>query len=118
MYVKRLAWLGIRTAEFEETVTMFRDTMGLEVIRQEEHVVGFKFPDGGQMEVWSPEDDFHSFFTSGPVVGFEVDDINQASTRMEATGIEFLGPIQRSGSAAWNHFRGPDGNIYELISRG
>jgi len=29
MKVKGLGWLGIRTGQFEETVRMFRDAMGL-----------------------------------------------------------------------------------------
>ncbi|MBA2362964.1 MAG: VOC family protein [Chloroflexia bacterium] len=116
MKVKGLGWLGIRASEFEETVRLFRDTMGLEVVREERDVTGFQFPDGTGMEVWRPEDTFHSFFPSGPVVGFLVDDVDDARARMEAAGTEFLGPIQRSVTASWNHFRGPNGNVYEIIS--
>jgi hypothetical protein len=36
---------------------------------------------------------------------------------MEAAGIEFIGPIQRDGTTSWNHFRAPDGTIFEIISR-
>ena len=115
--VKGLGWLGIRTARFEETLRLFRDVMNLEIVRQEYDMVGFSFPDGTEMEVWRPEDDFHSFFTTGPVVGFRVDDVEQARARMEAIGIEFFGPVQRSEGASWTHFRGPDGNVYEIIGR-
>ena len=38
--------------------------------------------------------------------------------RMVAAGIEFIGDVQHDGTATWNHFRAPDGNVYELISRG
>jgi hypothetical protein len=34
---KELGWLGIRTSYFEETVSLFRDVMNLEIIRQEQH---------------------------------------------------------------------------------
>ncbi len=118
MSVKGLGWLGIRTANFEETVRLFRDVMGVDVVRDERDVVGFKFADGTGMEIWRPEDEFHNFFGSGPVVGFCVDNVDEARARMEAAGIEFIGPIQRSGNASWNHFRGPDGNVYEIISQG
>lgn len=117
MKVEGLGWLGVRTDRFEETVRMFRDAMGLEVVREECDVTGFRFPDGTGMEVWRPEDEFHGFFPSGPVVGFLVDDVEAARARMADAGIEFLGPIQRSDTASWNHFRGPDGNVYEIISR-
>jgi hypothetical protein len=55
--VKGLGWLGIRTAYFEQTVALFRDVMNLEVIREEHDVVGLRFSDGTEMEVWRPSDD-------------------------------------------------------------
>lgn len=36
---------------------------------------------------------------------------------MIAAGIEFIGPVQRDADAIWNHFRGPDGNVYEIMER-
>ena len=117
MEVKGLGWLGIRTERFEETAQFFRDVMGLEVTRQERDVVGFGFPDGTEMEVWRPEYEFHAFFGTGPVVGFRVYDVDEARAKLVAEDVEFLTPIQRSKGAAWTHFRGPDGNVYEIISR-
>jgi catechol 2,3-dioxygenase-like lactoylglutathione lyase family enzyme len=77
--VKGFGWLGIRTAHFEQTVALFRDVMNLEVIREEHDVVGLRFPDDTEMEVWRSSEEFHSFFTTGsPVVGFRVDDAEQA----------------------------------------
>jgi len=117
MEVTGLGWLGVRTERFEETVRFFRDVMGLEPIRRECDVAGFAFPDGTEMEVWRPEDKFHSFFGTGPVVGFRVDDAEEARASMEAAGVEFLTPVQRSEGATWSHFRAPDGNVYEIYAR-
>jgi catechol 2,3-dioxygenase-like lactoylglutathione lyase family enzyme len=94
-----LGWLGVRTERFEETARFFRNVMGLQQIRQESDLAGFAFPDGTEVEVWRPEEEFHAFFGTGPVVGFRV------------------GPVQRSEKAAWVHFRGPDGNVYEIIGQ-
>jgi catechol 2,3-dioxygenase-like lactoylglutathione lyase family enzyme len=112
-----LGWLGGRTERFEETVRFFQNVMGLRQIRRERDVAGFAFPDGTEVEVWRPEDEFHAFFGTGPVVGFRVEDFEDARARMEAEGVEFLGPVQRSENAAWVHFRGPDGNVYEVIGQ-
>ena len=113
--------VGIRTEGFEETARFFREVpprvMGLEEARRERAVVGFALPDGAEMEVWRPEDEFHLFFGTGPVVGLRVDGVEAARAEMEAAGAEFLGPVQRSEGAAWIHFRGPDGNVYEIIAR-
>src|ERR687894_2925395 len=117
MNVEGLGWLGIRTEKFEDTARFFREVMGLEQTRAGRDVVGFRFPDGTEMEVWRPEDEFHSFFGTGPVVGFRVDDVARARSRMEAQGVEFLTPIQRTETVAWSYSRGPDGNVYEIIGR-
>ena len=117
MQVKGLSWLGLRTAQFDEMVTFFRDVMGMEPIRDEPEIAGFQMMDGTQMELYRPEEEFHSFFTTGPVVAFQVDDVDAARTAMEAAGIEFIGPIQRDGSTSWNHFRAPDGTVFEILSK-
>jgi hypothetical protein len=44
-----------------------------------------------------------------------VEDVDEARSRMEAEGVEFLGPVQRSEKAAWVPFRGPDESVYEII---
>ncbi len=116
MNVKGLAWMGIRSANFEQTVAFFRDTMGLEVSRELEGLVELRFSELGEMEIFSPDNDDHDFFTLAPVVGFLVDDVSAARAEMEAVGVEFIGSMQSSGRNTWHHFRGPDGNIYELIS--
>lgn len=118
MKVKGLVWLGLRTAQFEETVKLFRDVMGMETIRTEPEIAGFKLTNNTQVEIYRPEEDFHSFFTSGPVVAFLVDNVDEARAEMEAAGIEFIGPIQRAGSTSWNHFKAPDGTVFEIMSRG
>ncbi|MGZ6364531.1 MAG: VOC family protein [Ktedonobacteraceae bacterium] len=117
MDVKGLSWLGLRTTRFEEMVIFFRDVMGRQLIRDEPEIVGFQLTDGTQMELYRPQEEFHAFFTTGPVVAFRVEDVDAARTTMEAAGIEFIGPIQRAGRTSWNHFRAPDGTIFEILSK-
>jgi hypothetical protein len=48
--------------------------------------------------------------------GFAIDSFPDVHAAMTAAGIEFIYPEpQRAGGRAWQHFRGPDGNIYEVI---
>jgi predicted enzyme related to lactoylglutathione lyase len=118
--IKRLSWLGVRTERFSDLATFYREAMGLEVDHEEEDFVVFKLPDGSKVEVFGPSDQDHVHFDSGPVAGFEVDDIEAARGRLEAGGAEFIGSIQRwePTGEAWSHFRAPDGNIYELTEKG
>jgi len=117
MHVKGLICLGLRTTQFEEMVKFFRDVMGMQPIRDEPELAGFQLTNETQVELYRPEEEFHAFFTTGPVVAFEVDDVDAARATMEAAGIEFIGPIQRSGKTSWNHFRAPDGTVFEILSR-
>ncbi len=117
MHVKGLTWLGLRTHQFEEMVTFFRDVMGMKPIREEQEIVGFQLSDGTQVELYRPEEAFHAFFITGPVVAFRVEDVDAARATMEEAGIKFIGPIQRADKTSWNHFRAPDGTVFEILSR-
>jgi len=72
--------------------------------------------DGTEAHVYGSDEHDHEFFGSGPVVGFSVDSFKEASEAMAKAGIDFLYPQpQRKNGRAWQHFRAPDGNVYELI---
>jgi hypothetical protein len=74
-----------------------------------------KLPDGSKVEVFGPDTDVNRHFTTGPVAGFLVDDINAASAELRSADVEILyeSGVDDSGNA-WVHFRAPDGNLYEL----
>jgi len=116
MDAKGLNWVGLRTNRFDEMVKFFRDVMGMKPIRDEPQIAGFQMSDGTRVELYRPEEKFHAFFITGPVVAFRVNDVDAARLEMEAAGIEFIGPIQRAGKASWNHFRAPDGTVFEILS--
>ena len=121
MRARGLAWLGIRTARFEEMARFFGDTLGLQLAHEEPDFLVFGLPNGDKVEVFGPGDRDHEHFETGPVVGFLVDVIEEARARLEAAGITFIGPVHGSEEGgSWSHFVGPDGNVYELTgpSRG
>ena len=114
MNVKGIAWLGTRTTKFESMLSLYRDVMGMPVTQQEPGFVVLDLPNGDKVELFGDESSYNRDFTH-PVAGFLVDDIESARAEMEAAGIEFLGPIERTEEGyAWSHFRAPDGFIYEL----
>jgi catechol 2,3-dioxygenase-like lactoylglutathione lyase family enzyme len=117
MAVRSLVWLGVRTERFAEMVAFYRDVLSLEVIRATETAVWFRIGDGNEIHVYARSDQDHDFFGPAPVVGFLVDDFAATRERMIAAGIEFIGEPQREGGAVWNHYRTPDGNVYEIMER-
>jgi predicted enzyme related to lactoylglutathione lyase len=112
--IRRLGWLGTRTEAASATVNFFKDVLGLEMeMAGEDFWVG-RFPEGGLVEVFGPASPHNRHFTSGPVVGFVVDDIEAGATELRRAGVEVFGPYHADGGGAWVHFRAPDGRIYEL----
>ena len=117
MEVKGLAWAGTRTREYGAMVKLFREGLGLQLAHEELDFAGFMLPNGDNVEVFGSSDQEHVHFDSGPVVGFLVDDVPAARAQLDATGIvELIGPVHSwPGGTAWQHFRAPDGNVYELV---
>jgi catechol 2,3-dioxygenase-like lactoylglutathione lyase family enzyme len=116
--IKGLGWAGTRTDRFAETTAFFRDVLGLPVAHASAHQVVFSLPGDALLEVFGPGDPDHDHFSTGPVVGFFVDDIEAARDELERAGVELLGPLGGTRETGqWAHFRAPDGNVYELTSR-
>ena len=113
--IRSLRFLGVRTDAFAETVALYRDVLRLPQTEDRPGAAWFRAADGSSIHVYGVDDADHEFFGMGPVVGLEVDDFETARAAMVAAGIEFLGEPQRDGGVAWNHYRGPDGNVYEII---
>jgi catechol 2,3-dioxygenase-like lactoylglutathione lyase family enzyme len=111
-----LGWLGVRTDRFGRTVALYRDVLGLEPFHADEASVRFRLRNGTELHVYGPADDDHRFFGTAPVVGLAVEDAAATRERLEAAGVHFLTELERDGDAAWCHFRGPDGNVYEIVS--
>ena len=110
----KLAWVGTRTENFEQTADFFRDLMGL---RSELDLPGFrvlKLPDGSKVEVFGPDSDMNRHFTTGPVAGFLVDDVRAVADELRSHGVEILHTEEDESGNAWVHFVAPDGNIYEF----
>ena len=115
MQVQRLVWLGVPTQRFDETVAFFQHVLGIDLELQEHDFAVLRLPDGGTIEVFGPSLAVQEQFVTGPIVGVEVADVAAARSELEKAGMRFIGPIHPGvGGAAWSHFYGPEGHVYEL----
>jgi catechol 2,3-dioxygenase-like lactoylglutathione lyase family enzyme len=115
MRIIKLAWVGTRTQNAEPTVAFFREVLGLRLELDQPGFWVLELPDGSKVEVFGPDSDVNRHFTTGPVVGFLVDDVHQAAAELRSAGAEILFESEVDGSGnAWVHFRAPDGNVYEF----
>lgn len=113
--IRSLGFLGVRTDAFAASTALYRDVLGMTPLHESPGAAWFAAADGAQIHVYDTSDEDHAFFDRGPVVGLVVDDFDATRAAMVASGIAFIGEPQRDGRSAWNHFRGPDGNVYEII---
>lgn len=117
MNVKGVSWVGVKTSSHSDMVRFFTDVMGLPVALEQPDFVVFQLPDGDKVEVFgiAGPDSPQQFSENEVVAGFVVDDIEEASAELMAAGIELLGERQHGSKGyAWQHFRGPDGKVFEL----
>ena len=110
-----IGFIGFRTDRFEEMVALFRDRIGLSVIRESPGAIWLRLGTDAELHVYADTDADHAFFTTGPVVGLRVDDVEATRAALESDGLEMLTDVERSGTAAWCHFRAPDGTVLEII---
>ena len=116
MAVHSLAWLGVGTPDAAAMTAFYRDVLQLEMILERPGATWFRLGDGTEVHVYGPSDEDHDFFGSAPVVGFAVDSFPAVYAAMAAAGMDFIYPQpQRADGQAWQHFRAPDGNVYEII---
>ena len=77
----------------------------------------FRAATGARSTSTAPRTTTTTSSAAAPVVGLVVDDFDATRQAMVAAGIAFIGEPQRDGGSAWNHYRGPDGNVYEIMGR-
>jgi catechol 2,3-dioxygenase-like lactoylglutathione lyase family enzyme len=120
--VKGIRWLGVGTDRVAEMRAFAVDVLGLRVAGEDrEDFVELTLPDGARLELFGSTGaaDGAWLFERNPVVaGFLVDDIEAARDELARTpGVELLGELQTLPNGyAWQHFRAPDGLVYELTA--
>jgi len=112
MDVTGLGWCGTRTEHDQQLARFYEHVLGLRPVHSEPGLRVFELPDGRHVEVFGPQFQGREHFDSGPVVGFAVRDLPAAVQELRDAGIELLG----EPGPTWQHFRGPDGNVYELVA--
>jgi catechol 2,3-dioxygenase-like lactoylglutathione lyase family enzyme len=112
--ITHVAWAGTRTAQFEAMRAFFGGVMGLEVVEDLPELIEYHLPDGASVEVFLPGTVLdHPHFSTGPVPGFGVTDLDAAVETLRDRGVRLLG-TKLGERGGWAHFRAPDGYVYEV----
>jgi catechol 2,3-dioxygenase-like lactoylglutathione lyase family enzyme len=118
MTVLKIDFVGIRSDRLDETVALFRDIIGVPVTRQTDDLVGFRLADGTVLELYGPANEFHAFFTTGPVVAFRVENFDVTRRAMLAAGVNFIGDVQHADGVSWQHFHCPTAPFWRSSAPG
>jgi catechol 2,3-dioxygenase-like lactoylglutathione lyase family enzyme len=119
LVVKAIRWLGVRTDRFDEMRSFVLDILGLRLVGESNEFLETQAANGDRVEVfggpYAPQPGYQ-FAVNRVVAGFLVDDIDAAREELEGvTGVELLGELEvMENGYAWQHFRAPDGQVYEL----
>ncbi|MEN3305017.1 MAG: hypothetical protein V7603_1219 [Micromonosporaceae bacterium] len=112
MDIVGLGWLGTRTRHADALVDFYSRVLGLQPTHKEPGFWVFTLPDGNNVEVFDVDYGGKEHFDTGPVAGFAVRDLAAAVAELRLAGVELLG----DAGPTWQHLRGPDGNVYELVA--
>jgi catechol 2,3-dioxygenase-like lactoylglutathione lyase family enzyme len=122
MEVKGIRWVGVGTDRVSRMRSFAIDVLGLRVAGEDsDDFVELTMGDGTKLELFGSSEvaDGPWLFASNPVVaGFLVDDIEAARDELARTpDVELLGELRvMPDGYAWQHFRAPDGHVYELTA--
>jgi hypothetical protein len=120
--VKGIRWVGVGTDRVSRMRSFAIDVLGLRVAGEDsEDFVALAMGDGAKLELFGSSEvaDGPWLFESNAVVaGFLVDDIQAARDELARTpDVELLGELRvMPDGYAWQHFRAPDGHVYELTA--
>ena len=122
MEMRGIRWVGVGTERVAEMRAFAIDVLGLRVDGQDgEDFVELAMADGSKLELFGSAavaDGPWMFERNAVVAGLLVDDIQAARDELAHTpGVELLGELRvLPGGYAWQHFRAPDGHVYELTA--
>ncbi len=113
-----VSWVGVKTAKFAQMRKFARDVLNLTPAEDAPDFSVFVMPDGDAFEIFGPNaGEPPAQFANNPImVGFLVDDLTLARQELIDAGVHLIGNTERNRESgyAYQHFRGPDGLVYEL----
>jgi predicted enzyme related to lactoylglutathione lyase len=113
MNVQGLVFAGVGTGDHGGVARFLADVLGVEVEGDGE-VKRLVFPNGSSLALVPPS---HVEPPSDTILGFLVDDVEEATAELVARGVEPEGELQSGYGFRYRHFRAPDGRRFELLDK-
>lgn len=111
MRIEGLVFAGIATPDAAGMASFFGEQLGGETVAEDGYT-RIVFPNGSSLALVPPD------WVSSPSdtnLGFLVDDVVAATAELAARGVELDGGLTEAKGVRYQHFRAPDGRVFELI---
>ncbi|MDH3644187.1 MAG: VOC family protein [Gammaproteobacteria bacterium] len=111
-----LAYVNIFITDFQRSLAFYRDTLGFEVVTEDEAFGYASFATSGAMlAIARVEADQASLAGRHTGIGWTVADVDESYQAMQADGVEFeMPPEQQPWGGYMAIFKDPDGNLFYL----
>ena len=114
MTTRAIVWTGVQTERFDEMERFFSALLDAGPAVTEDGFRLWSLPSGDLVELFAPGRQPN--FGAGPVVGFQVTDLEVARRAVVAAGGEEVGGYGPNADGYMSvHLRAPDGNVYEIV---
>lgn len=116
--VAGVGWIAWRSDDAPGVVQFWEEVLGVSLVEMGDGLYwAGKLADGTLVEVFASDGGRNSHMGHGAAVGFVVPDVAAAAETLRAQGVEILlEPQMGEAGTSWAHFRGPDGNVYQLMN--
>lgn len=113
MRIEGLVFAGIASADRAGLAELFGGALGAETV-EEDGYTRVRFPDGTSLALVPPD---WIAPPSDTNLGFLVDDVVAATAELAERGLAPDGGLTEADGLRYQHFRAPDGRVFELIDR-
>ena len=114
MRIRGLVFAGSATERRREMAAFAEDVLGMPPAEDPGVEADlFELPDGSRFAVADPR----GMGDTSRTIGFLVDDLDAAVAELRAAGAWVAGEAGENAAERYQHFRAPDGALYELIER-
>ena len=113
--VKEIGWVGVTQPDMAAAERFFGELLELDEYDRMDDMglVIYQLPSGQLFELISEQASGSEQYRR-PVLGFLVEDAEQAKKTMERRGLAFSSDIFRVPGSAWAFFKGPEGYTHEI----
>ena len=117
MKLQGISWVGVFAKDLEKLTSFYSEIVGLKLESYRDDCAIFRVGESDCFEIWdqgTAVDTRKSASEQSMMIGFKVENLQEAVEEMMGKGLLPDGQIEDLNSVEWVHFVDPEGNRFEL----